>query len=139
LGTLEEDILAIFRNNYTSNYQVVAMVYNALAEMGVEKFSKKSKKLLPKLKVTVKNKYELNTYSSVLFYADKKDKAIAVAHLNTLLFPEEAYVYTNLAKKLYETGAKMEALEYYEEALSLDPENKKAKNGIAMVKGEKTD
>ena len=139
VGALEDDILAIYRNNYTSNYHAVTIVHEALAEMGIKKFSKKSKKLLPKLKVTVKNKYELNTYSSVLFYADKKDKAIAVAHLNTLLFPEEAYVYTNLAKKLYQTGEKMKALENYEKALSLDPENKKAKSGIAMLIGEKTD
>ena len=44
--------------------------------------------------------YELNTFSNVLFYSNKKEEAIAIAKLNLLLFPDEANAKKSLENKL---------------------------------------
>lgn len=135
--SLEEDLVQILQNNYTSNYHGVTLVDDLLNEMDDRAFKKKHKRLIPKLKTEVKNLYELNTYSYVLFHSERKEEAIVVARLNTLLFPEEANTYSSLANKLKQTGKRTEALENYEKALALDPENKQAKSGIATLESEK--
>lgn len=134
--SLEEDLLNIVEKNYTSNYHGVTLVDELLTELDTRSFNKKQKRLLPELKKQVKGTRELNTYASVLFSAHKKEEAIIAARINTLLFPEEASTYTSLANKLAMIDKNEEALENYEKALSLDPDNKQAKNGIAQIKSD---
>ena len=136
--SLEEDLVHIIQKNYTSNYNGVALVNDLLTEMETRSFNKKQKRLLPELKKQVKGTRELNTYASVLFSAHKEEESIIAARMNTLLFPEEASTYTSLANKLAMTDKEEEALENYEKALSLDPDNKQAKSGIESLKPTKT-
>ncbi|GHC48732.1 thioredoxin family protein [Ulvibacter litoralis] len=134
VSSFEADVVEILQQeNYIPNYQAVTTVSNTLAEMGLQKFQKKSKKLLPKLKKEAKSLSELNTYSSVLFYSEQKDEAIAVAKLNTLLYPEEAYTYENLGNKLYLTHKLPEALEYYKKSFALNPKNERVQKAIAKI------
>jgi thiol-disulfide isomerase/thioredoxin len=135
VATLERDISMLLQNdNYTPKYNSVTIVNDALVKMGPEKFQRKAKKLLPKLRKEAKSLGELNTYTSVLFYSDRKEEALAVAKLNTLLFPEEAYTYENLANKQFKTNSLEEALKNYETSLSLNPENERVKKSIATIK-----
>jgi thiol-disulfide isomerase/thioredoxin len=135
VSTFEEDILQIIQNkNYIPNYNAVTMVNDALNEMGLEKFKRKSKKLLPKLKKEAKGLAELNTYSSVLFYSERKEEALYIAELNTLLFPDEAYTYENLANKLLASNQADKALMYYEKSLAINPENERVKTAMAAIK-----
>ena len=131
IKSLEEDLQQIIQGDYTSNYHSITVVNKVLQEMGVEKFGKKSKKLFSRLQPEVKTMYELNTYANVLFSSNKKKEAIAVAELNTLLFPDEARAYESLANKLAQTGDKEAALMYLKKALQLDPENKRYKSAVA--------
>jgi thiol-disulfide isomerase/thioredoxin len=87
--SLEEDMLHILQQNYVPNYETVQRVAANLNDMGVVKFEKKIKKLAKQLKPITKTMHELNTFSNVLFTAQKKEEAIAVARLNLLLFPED--------------------------------------------------
>ncbi len=136
--TIEDDMSRILRNeNYVPLYNSVTIVNAALEKMGVEKFNRKAKKLLPKLRKEAKSLGELNTYSSVLFFSDRKEEALTVAKLNVLLFPEEAYVYENLANKLYQTNSVEEALKNYETSLTIDPKNARIKKSIAKIKAKK--
>ena len=98
--SVEEDITSILRQNYTPNYQSVQVVNEALTTMGTERFQKKSKKIAKQLKPITKNMYDLNTFSNVLFYSNKKEEAIAIAKLNLLLFPDEANAKKSLENKL---------------------------------------
>ncbi|PKA83398.1 thiol-disulfide isomerase/thioredoxin [Ulvibacter sp. MAR_2010_11] len=132
--TLEADIDAILKGAYASNYQTVAIVSQLLEEVPLEKFDKKAKKLLPKLKELATKVSELNTYSNVLFLSDRQEEAIAVAQLNTRLFPEESVAYSSLANKFYFIKKKEEALLYYEKALVLDPKNQELKVTITGLK-----
>jgi len=136
--SLEEDLSAIIQGTYTSNYHGVTLVHDAIQELGLEKFRKKKKKLVSQLKEEVTNWYELNTYSYTLFQAGKKQEAIEVATLNILLYPNEAKVYENLGNKLKQVEKKTEALENYEKALGLNPENEKLKANIALLKKDGT-
>jgi tetratricopeptide (TPR) repeat protein len=135
VATLEHDMYMILQNeNYIPNYNSVAIVNAALEKMGLVKFQRKAKKLLPELKKEAKSLSELNTYSSVLFFSDQKEEALIVAKLNTLLFPNEAYTYENLANKLYQTNSLEEALKNYEISLTLDPTNERLKKSISTIK-----
>jgi len=135
LKTIENDIALILREeNYIPNYNSVTLVNAALEKMGPDKFNRKAKKLLPKLKKEVKSLGELNTYSSVLFFSDRKEEALTVAKLNTQLFPNEAYVYENLANKLYQSNRLDEALKNYETSLVIDPKNERVNKSIAKLK-----
>jgi thiol-disulfide isomerase/thioredoxin len=137
ITSLEADILKILqKEEYVPNYNAVAIVNDALLDMSSEKFQKRGKKLLPKLKKVVKKYSELNTYSSVLFYSERKEEAIAVAKLNILLFPEESPAYQSLANKLVRLNLTEEAILNYKKALSLDPENEIAKKALAKIKTE---
>jgi tetratricopeptide (TPR) repeat protein len=132
--TLEADIASILNGTYTSNYHAVSLVSNLLAEVPLEKFEKKSSKILPKL-ISLATKYsELNTYSNVLFTSGKQEEAIAVALLNTKVFPNETSVYINLANKLHITSNLAEAQKYYEKALALDPNNEQIQTTLSTLK-----
>lgn len=137
VNTFEDDILQIVQHKgYVPNYNAVTIVNDALNEMGLEKFKKKSKKLLPQLKKEAKKLSELNTFSSVLFFSDRKEESIAVAELNTLLFPEEAYVYENLANKQYFTNQTEQALQNYKKSLAINPNNERVKSAVAAIKAK---
>lgn len=134
--SLEADILAIQKGNYTPGYHGVTMVNEFLTEHGAEKLIKRSKKIVPELKLLVKNRYELNTYATVLFYAGKKEEAISVYTLNTLLFPEEPGTYLSLANTLGIMERFSESIRYYEKTLGVDPENKEAATSMAYIKSK---
>ncbi len=57
-----------------------------------------------------------------------------MAKLNTLLFPNEAYTYENLANKQFKTNSLEEALKNYETSLTLDPKNERVIKSIATIK-----
>ncbi|MCH9660828.1 MAG: tetratricopeptide repeat protein [Bacteroidetes bacterium] len=137
IETLEEDLVKIMEKDYTPNYHGVSVLDELLSEMDSQKFNRKQKKLIPQLKKEVKNMYEINTYSSVLFYSHREEEAIIAARLNTLLFPKEARVYSSLGNKLYAMEDYEGAVENYEKALSLDPDNETYKKTLASwVKNE---
>lgn len=132
--SMEEDLLEIMQQNYTPNYQSVALAQTALTEMGLVKFQKKSKKLVTQLKPITKSVSELNTYASVLFSSTKTEESVAVAKLNTLLFPNEAYTYNSYAIKLFRVGSTKEAVIQLNKAIALDPDNETYKMTLTKVK-----
>lgn len=133
--TLEADIWKIIQDEeYIPNYNAVTIVNDALNDMGFQKFQKKAKKLLPKLKKEAKSLGELNTFSSVLFFSERKEEAIVVAKLNIKLFPEEAYPYENLANKLSQMDKKNDALSNYEKSLFINPKNERVQLAIEKIK-----
>jgi thiol-disulfide isomerase/thioredoxin len=132
--TLEEDVLKIIQSNYKPNYDGVTYVNGLLEEMGVEKFKRKQKTILKKVKDKIVKFSELNTYSSVLFYASKTEEGIAIAKLNTILYPLEPYGYLNLGNKYFHLKNTEKAKSYYEKALSISPKNESAKKALEILK-----
>lgn len=133
ITSLEEDIIKILQGDYQSNYASVKYVNNYIKTKGLEKFSKKKNKIAKTIKPMSKSLSELNTYSSVLFSANKKEEAIAVARLNLFLYKENPDAHIRLAFKLNKTNNKEEALQLLKKAQLLDPENKKIEEYIKLV------
>ncbi|MFT5891767.1 MAG: tetratricopeptide (TPR) repeat protein [Dokdonia sp.] len=131
--SLEKDILQIIEGNYTPNHHIVTIINELLEDLGTEKFIKKSKKNLKGLQQHAQKTSQLNTYASVLFYAGQTEKALAVLQFNTLLYPEEPSTFSNLANKLVKLDRTNEALESYQKALALQPDNKKIQDAINTI------
>lgn len=131
--SIESDLLQIIEGNYISNYHSVTMAAAAMDEMGASTFQKKINKIAKKLKPVAQGMSDLNTYSYTLFQAKKVEEAIAIATLNTLLFPEESRTFVRLANQLAHLNKTEKAKIAYEKALELDPENKLAKQGMAAL------
>ncbi len=132
-NTLEEDMLAILSNNYTPKYASVILMNDILTKKGASFIIKNSKKLVKRLKDNTKNIYELNTYASVLFYAHKKEEAIAILKLNTLLFPEEVKTYISLANKYVLLDDNDNAIKYYKKSLNIT-DNEEIRHKISELK-----
>lgn len=130
VNTIEEDMLTLLTGDYTNGYPAVSFVSEMLAELGIEKFNKKIKKISAKTKPLVNAKGDLNTYSYTLMAAGKEKESIAAAKLNTLLFPEDGYVYSSLGAKYKITGQDILAQEAFNKALVLDPKNEMALRNI---------
>jgi len=135
ITTLEEDIQNIITvNNYKPNYQIVTAIDNILKKKGVKGLKKKGKKLLKTHKDKVSSMYELNTYGSLLYRADRKDEAIEVFILNTKLFPNEPRTYMSLANTLGVSDKKSEAIKILDNAVKLFPNNKDLKENLKVIK-----
>ncbi|WP_106794951.1 hypothetical protein [Aquimarina sp. Aq78] len=129
INTIEEDILAILSKNYTPKYSSVILMDDLLTKKGASYISKNTKKLVKQFKDKAQSLYELNTYASVLFYADKKEEAIAILDFNTALFPKEANTYVSLANKYLYMDDTANAIKYYEKSLEFE-ENKEIQKKI---------
>lgn len=132
--TIENDILQILQQNYTPNYEAVTIANKYLEALGAAAFQKKTKKIAKQL--SPKNMYELNTYSNVLFFANRKEDAIAIARLNTKLFPNEASAFKSLGNKLTQTNKIKEAVHVFEAALALSPKDETLQQTINQLKIE---
>lgn len=128
--SIERDLLQIVQGNYQSNYQSISMTAAAMDEMGLDKFLKKTKKLKKKIQPFAKSVGELNTYILTLFYAGKVEESLAIAAFNTSLFPTEARGYVTMANLKARNNQTEEARKAYEKALEIDPENKRALEGM---------
>jgi tetratricopeptide (TPR) repeat protein len=135
IATFEEDILNIItKNDYKSNYQIVAKVDKILKRKGVKGLKRKHKKLLKNYKNKVSSMFELNTYGRILLSTDRMDEAIAVFKFNTKLFPDEPRTYMSLANTLGLSDQKEKAIKVLEKAIKLHPENQDLKENLEVIK-----
>lgn len=132
--SLEQDMLAILKNNYTPNHHIVTLTNELLESLGAEKFIKKSHKNVKELQKYAQKTSQLNTYANVLFYAEQTEKAIAALQLNTQLYPKETSTFLSLGHKLAKLERSKEAIESYQKALVLEPDNKKIQEVIDTIK-----
>ena len=77
---------------------------------------------------------ELNSWGYQLLEQNKKNDALQVFHLNTLLFPSSANVYDSYAETLEAMGNRKEAIINYKKSLELNPNNT---NASAYLKDKK--
>lgn len=131
--TLEEDILHITKGNYKGNYHAVSTTANFLDQNGAMKLKKKEKSFSKLLKKDVQSYGELSTYVYILSLDNHIDEAIAVAKLNSHLFPEEARTHSRLASMYELQGNFKNAIKSYSKAAQLDPTNEDLQTKIAAL------
>ncbi|WP_109302711.1 thioredoxin family protein [Aquimarina sp. AU474] len=135
-NTLETDMLNILSGNYTPKYESVAMMHTLLTQKGRLYVLENAKELVTKFRSKTKNLYELNTLANVLFYANKKEEAMAVLEFNTLLFSREANVYISIANKYVDIKDLKTAIKYYQKSLEITDNQEvlnKIKNLMAIT------
>lgn len=71
---------------------------------------------------------EINSWGYQLLEQEKKNEALQVFQLNTLLFPNSANVYDSYAETLESLGNRKEAIINYKKSLELNPKNTNASN-----------
>ena len=138
IESFEKDMLNIVtKNTYKSNYQIVSNIHNILKKEGLNGLKRERKSIANYFDGTVKNIYELQTYSRILCSINQKQEAIVVLELNTKLFPKNPKTYLNLAHTLDDTGGHTKAATILEKALLLFPENSELKASLETIKQNK--
>ena len=77
---------------------------------------------------------EFNTAGYDLLDAKRFDDAIYVFTMNSQMFPESANAWDSLAEAYWKAGAIDKAKEYYNKAISLDPDGNIGANAMRMLK-----
>jgi len=132
--TLERDILKITTNKrYAPNYVVVDYIDKLITSSSLDSLKRMEKVLVPQLARFAKGSRDLNGYGYMKLRAKDYDAAIYVFDLNTKLFPHIMNTYDSLGEAYFEMNNLKEALKNYYKVLSVDPENKGAKDMIAKI------
>ncbi len=92
------------------------------------------KKITKNIKDFKLSEDELNSWGYQLLEQNKKNEALQVFHLNTLLFPSSANLYDSYAETLEAMGNRKEAIINYKKSLELNPNNT---NASAYLKDKK--
>ena len=133
--SFEEDIQNIIsKNDYKSNYQIVAEIDELLKKKGLKELKKQSKKILKHHDGKVSSMFELNTYSRILLSTDRIREAIEVLTLNTKLFPDQPRTFISLANSLILNGKKAKAIRVLKHAITIHPSNTDLEANFAMIK-----
>lgn len=77
---------------------------------------------------------EINSWGYQLIEQNKKQEALKVFQLNTLLFPKSSNVYDSYAETLELLGNHKEAIINYRKSLELNPDNKNARQFLESTK-----
>ena len=106
--------------NYTENYT------GSLDKLGGE--------IKEKFKKGLFHPYYLNRMCGMHMRRNQLEKALVFGRLNVELFPKNANNWDTLGEVYYKKGDRKKALEYYQKALSFDPEMETAKTWVAKLK-----
>jgi CubicO group peptidase (beta-lactamase class C family) len=77
---------------------------------------------------------DINDWGYILVGQNKKQEALEIFRLNTVLFPENANAYDSLAETYGALGNMEQAVKYYQKALEVDPNYANADNIRKMMK-----
>ena len=121
--SLEADLLAIVKGDYTANYALANSLGGLLDEDPQKNLSnKKIAKLAKKWAGKADNHYELNTLSYVLQTQNRDLQALSVLKLNAILFEQEAQAHYRLGKQLEDLQKYDAAAASYAKATELKPD-----------------
>ena len=134
--SLEEDLLHIMEGPYVSNHHLVTLTNNLLLTHGSAKLVKKGKRQLKTLQKVADSPYQLNTYANVLYFANQTENALAILRLNSIIFPDKAIVFSNLANTLAKADKLDEATMMYKKAIALEPDNQKNIDALTQIQAK---
>ena len=80
---------------------------------------------------TIPNRLQAISYD--LYEEKKLNEAIEVLEMSAKLFPESEETYSSLGLAYAEAGKRRQAIKNFKKCLSLNPENKEAKQGLAKL------
>ena len=130
----EKDVLAILnRQAYEPRYKAVLKVISIWQQYSLAQIQNNLSHMADTLKPLAANRGELLSYGKVLLASEEIEKGLLVMELNTLLFAADAEVWNGLAGAWLKKGNKNKAVECYQKAISLQPDNVTAKNRLQQL------
>lgn len=130
----EKDVLAILnRQAYEPRYKAVLRVISIWQQYSLAQIQNNLPHMADTLKPLAANRGELLSYGKVLLASEEIEKGLLVMELNTLLFAADAEVWNGLAGAWLKKGNKNKAVECYQKAISLQPDNVTAKNRLQQL------
>ena len=135
--SMSADVLKILGGKpYEPNYRGVVHLNTLLTEKPVSYLKKNFDQVVEELKPLVQSESELNTYSYI--FASRRQLGLArqVLLLNQALFPDKERPCRNLGWILSDMGEYQKALKAYQQALAINPENKRTQQIIAWLEKE---
>ena len=134
--SLELDFEAIVTGQpYTSNYQTYASITQWLRQGTLTDPNVSARGLASQLKSKAGNESELNSCGYVLLHRGQVNESITVFRINTSLFPQSANCWDSLGEAYAIAGQKDKAIQAYEWAQRLDPENENVKKQLLSLRG----
>jgi thiol-disulfide isomerase/thioredoxin len=135
----ERDLLQIFKKQlYIPNYISHALVDNWLKQGLLSDENLSAAGLARQAKSAIISEGELNACGYVLMARNDNREALNVFRINANLFPKSPNCFDSLGEIYSKMGNKPKAIAAYEQALLLDPTNKKLAEKIEKLKKEST-
>lgn len=133
--TIERDLLKIIsEKEYVPNYYTFPVVNGWLRDGLLKDENVNPRGLAFQLKSIVFNESELNAYGYVLLAQSNLQEAITVFRINANLFPQSANCFDSLGEAYATAGFKDKAIQAYEFAANLDPENESIQERLKKLK-----
>lgn len=134
--SLELDLEAIVTGqHYTSNYYTYPTIMQWLKQGTLRDPNINARGLASQLKSKAGNESELNSCGYVLLHRGQINESITVFRINTNLFPQSVNCWDSLGEAYAIAGQKDKAIQAYEWAQKLDPENENVKKQLLTLKG----
>jgi len=118
---------------YTPNYFAGFDFMNLLNNKKVNELQKDTTSLISSLKQTLSGRSELNAVGYVYYAMGDTAKTMFTFLMNYAVYPNEPRAINSLAFVYNKTGDYDKAKELYNKTLTIDPENKTAKEGLEML------
>jgi thiol-disulfide isomerase/thioredoxin len=135
----ERDLLQIFKKQlYIPNYISHALVDNWLKQGLLADENLSAAGLARQAKSAIVSEGELNACGYVLLARKEWQEALNVFRINANLFPKSPNCFDSLGEIYLKMGNKPKAIAAYEQALLLDPTNKKLAEKVEKLKKEIT-
>jgi tetratricopeptide (TPR) repeat protein len=135
--TMERDLVRIiFKRKYEPNYRTYPLIDRWLVDGLLTDENVNPRGLAFQLKPSVFSESELNSCGYVLLAQARVKEAIAVFRININLFPQSANCFDSLGEAYATAGFKDKAIQAFEYAAHLDPENESISARLKKLKGE---
>lgn len=137
IESLEVDLHQIITyKSYQSNYYGIEVLHKLIENKGIDYLISHQPQVIKKVKPHFESAYELRKYGVIYSRDNQLDDAILIARLNKALFPYSDVPLYSLGKYHAAQQEYDKAIDYLEQAIAINPDNKNAKNVLETLKAK---
>lgn len=133
--SLERDLLHILeKKKYIPNYFSYSYILQWLKDGLLSDENVSARGLAMQIQSFVQHESELNACGYVLMACQQLKEAIKIFRINANLFPESSNCFDSLGEAYAKMGQTEKAIQSYETAVKIDPENGHSKEELAKLR-----
>lgn len=134
VNSLEKDLQAIIAGKeYVPNYKSLVIINRWIVDGTLTDKNTATRGLAMQVKTLTGGENELNSLGYLLLKQSKKEEALRIFQVNSILYPESANVISSLGEGYLRTGDNRNAVLYLERALALNKEPGVLKEILGML------